>query len=211
MPLETEIGIALVFDEAVASAFVKLQESSFSVVKLEPNLSLNGNIPHVSIIQGALKHENCAGAVWENLRKTLTLSARDLQLRFDQITYKETGWYFLTILRSNALEQLQMYTLASMEPHLLTSVAGTNKSITHYTDDEVHSFKKYGYRYIGKAFFPHVTLGWSPDGYSEATLNTLAECYAHSAIPQIVAPSAITMYRLGKQGAHAEMLFALRL
>jgi hypothetical protein len=73
--------------------------------------------------------------------------------------YQPVGWLFLNLKLAPWLAELQRTTLEEVQPFIESAAIDRNKSLEGYTSAERRSYLRYGYRYTGSSFKPHITLG----------------------------------------------------
>ena len=78
------------------------------------------------------------------------------------------------------------------------------KDLARFTDDERASYKKYGYRYTGDAYAPHMTLGRAPE---DVALDLVRTASQRVVLPKEWVFDRLSVYVMGQHGAHAETLF----
>ena len=126
-----------------------------------------------------------------------------LSLEFAQVIYQPLGWYFLIVKPRPWMLELQDVIMQGVGGHILPS-SNTQKDTSGYSASELKSFRTFGYRYVGSAFLPHITLGKNAQSPSTdlilRDLNTAWTALGlHEGLVQ-----GLTFYRMGEYGAHQE-------
>ena len=78
------------------------------------------------------------------------------------------------------------------------------KDLSRFTDNERASYQRYGYRYTGDAYAPHMTLGRAPEEVALDLVRTAPERVV--ALPKEWVFDRLSVYVMGQHGAHAETL-----
>ncbi|MFF7263605.1 2'-5' RNA ligase family protein [Streptomyces sp. NPDC008159] len=200
------LGVALLPRADHLRAAVRLQKDVGGDVALEPPLHPDGNLPHVTVFQGPFTDSlDPAEAL-----KSIGTSAAGAGLRgevalcSEGVVYQPTGWLFLALERPSLIEDLQKTALATLAPHLDRAAFDGTKDLSRFTDDERASFKKYGYRYTGDAYAPHMTLGRTSENVALDLVRTASQ---RVALPKEWVFDRLSLYVMGQHGAHAETLF----
>jgi hypothetical protein len=169
---------------------------------LHPRLTMEGNLPHVTVFQGpfadTLEPERELAGV-----RGLVRLPREIGLAFTGVVYQPTGWVFLSLERPPLLEKLQDAVLAVLSPHLDRAAIDTAKDVARFTTAERASFARYGYRYTGPAYAPHMTLGRTEEDVAREIVRTAAE---RSPVPAHWVFDRMSFYVMGEHGAHARKL-----
>lgn len=144
---------------------VLFQNEHLDVLK-GPKLSTEFPLPHTSILQCPFYADALDAdlftrleQIWENIGDTTS--------QFGAIYPQPRGWFFLAVKRLAWLCELQSKVMSVMAPLIDTSQIEPSDDIDLYTLQERDNFLRYGYRYVGESFRPHITLGYdedSPDG-----------------------------------------------
>ncbi|MFE5401814.1 2'-5' RNA ligase family protein [Streptomyces sp. NPDC056580] len=204
------LGVALLPRADHLRAAVQLQRSVGGDVDLEPPLSTDGNLPHVTVFQGPF-HDSLDPA--ETLAG-INASAADmglpgeLTLSSPGVVYQPTGWLFLALERPPLLMSLQESVVAALDSHLDRSAFDGDKDVSRFTDSERISYQKYGYRYVGDAYAPHMTLGRAPEAVARELVRTTPK---RVSLPGAWVFDRLSFYVMGQHGAHAQKLVELPL
>lgn len=197
-------GFALVPDPATVDTLIAFQTAVNERITLSPRLGVSVNRPHITLYQGNLSRLTPIHETLSLLRSFLgDIPPIFLDLR--QIIYKPQGWYFLLANESTSIHKLQALLLKSIGNHILL---GTNSpdDAADYAEDELDGFQKCGYRYIGRAFLPHITLGRNRSLDPTSTLSYLNSAWNEQNVSNGKIGS-ITFYKMGAEGAHFETVY----
>ncbi|MFD8727791.1 2'-5' RNA ligase family protein [Streptomyces sp. NPDC059611] len=196
------LGVALLPYPGHIRAAIRLQQSLGGSLPLHPPLSEDGNLPHLTVFQGPF--EGGPDPEQELTRITAALSLPDqLSLASVGVVHQPTGWLFMSVERPALLEKLQEVVLDGLAPHLDRQAFDTAEDTSRFTEPERASLARYGYRYTGEAYAPHITLGRT----DEATaLNLERTASEHTRVPTEWIFDRLSFYAMGEHGAHAEKL-----
>ncbi|UYQ65623.1 2'-5' RNA ligase family protein [Streptomyces peucetius] len=204
------LGVALLPRADHLRAAVQLQRDIGGETALQPPLHPDGNLPHVTVFQGpfagsldpAQALESIGGsAAGGGLRGEVSLSSTG-------VVYQPIGWLFLSLERPPRLEALQKAALAALDPHLDRAAFDGDKDVSRFTENERTSYERYGYRYTGDAYAPHITLGRAEE---ETALELVRTAQDRVALPKEWVFDRLSFYVMGQHGAHAETLLELPL
>ncbi|MEV0255046.1 2'-5' RNA ligase family protein [Streptomyces sp. NPDC050732] len=174
-------------------------------MRLQPVLHPDGNLPHVTVFQGPFTDSLVPAEALEMIGTAAAESGLRDEVRLSStgVVYQPTGWLFLALERPPLLEALQEAALAALDRHLDRAAFDNTKDISRFTADERASFERYGYRYTGKAYAPHVTLGRAEE---ETALELARTAEDRVSLPKEWVFDRLSFYVMGKHGAHAETL-----
>ncbi|MFJ9527943.1 2'-5' RNA ligase family protein [Streptomyces cyaneofuscatus] len=199
------LGVALLPRADHTRAAIRLQKSLGGDQLLQPPLSEEGNLPHLTVFQGPF--EDSLDPERELARIKAALSLPDqLSLASAGIVHQPTGWLFMSVERPALLEKLQEVVLDGLAPHLDRQAFDTSKDISRFTEPERASFARYGYRYTGEAYAPHITLGRTDEATALELVRTAPE---RTRVPAEWIFDRLSFYVMGEHGAHAEKLAEL--
>jgi len=128
----------------------------FSDIFEGPMLSLSENLPHISILQCPFSENIPIKNIIENANSHFQLP---ITLMWENLIYQPVGWVFANVQKNPILFSLQSYLLKQSGKFINRSSIDTDKSIKGYTKEETDNYFQYGYRYIGEAYKPHITIG----------------------------------------------------
>ena len=204
------LGMALVPRADYIDAAIALQRRVGAGACLEPALSADGNLPHVTVYQGPLHDSVDLEKILVSLKAELGLASA-ISAAATEILYLPTGWIFLEVERAAVLEKLQVAALAAIEGGIDRAAIENSTEAAGYAGAHLENFRRYGYRFVGEAFLPHITLG-RLDGDSGEEMAALASS------PVALEPGEndwvfdrLTFYEIGDHGAHAAKLAQVRL
>ncbi|MCX0244426.1 hypothetical protein [Streptomyces drozdowiczii] len=197
------LGIALLpCPEHTRTAIQLQQDLGASGEPLRPVLGEDGNLPHLTVFQGPLDDGLEPGPLLERTAASLSLPAA-ISLGSAGLVHQPTGWLFMSVERPALLGKLQETVIGLVGPHLDRTAFDAVRDLSHFTEAERASHARYGYRYTGEAYAPHLTLGRT----DEETATALARTGPRSvAVPRTWIFDRLSCYVMGEHGAHAETL-----
>ncbi|MFD3656396.1 2'-5' RNA ligase family protein [Streptomyces sp. NPDC058620] len=196
------LGVALLPSAEHTRTAIQLQKDVGGEHRLQPPLSPEGNLPHLTVFQGPFVD------ALDPVRELVTIGASvslpsELHLTSTGIVYQPTGWLFMSVERPLLLDKLQEAVLGVLDPYLDRSAFDTAKDTSRFTESERASFTRYGYRYTGDAYAPHITLGRTGE---EAALELVRTAPERTSVPVHWTFDRLSFYVMGEHGAHAEKL-----
>jgi 2'-5' RNA ligase len=199
-------GLALVPNEQFRKKFIALQERCRSQVILVPRLGEDENLPHLTLFQGWFAADTPFESLIENLQKTLWQAGFLPKLKLIDIRFYEPGWYFLLVEKEQWLAELQRQSLKVLLEQAQAAPPGQEKITERYTPLELENYRKYGYRFIGDAFLPHITLGHTKSGREAGFDALLPDLWDRSGINSEQGIESIAIYAVGEHGAYRTSL-----
>ncbi|MQY14403.1 hypothetical protein SRB5_45700 [Streptomyces sp. RB5] len=196
------LGIALLPRTEDLLTAIRIQSDLSHEHLLQPALSCDGCLPHVTLFQGPFVEALDIKQVLSDITHSLVLPDL-LCLDFQLIEYRPVGWLFLTLSRPALLEQLQEAAIATLTPYLDRSALRSSTDDLHCTEAERASSKAHGYRYTGMAFRPHITLGRTSE---ETALDLVQHASERVTTPPTWTFDRLSLYAMGKDGAHSAIL-----
>ena len=121
-----------------------------------PMISLSENLPHISILQCPFNAKTPVEKIIKNANKQFQ---KPIILKWDKLIYQPVGWVFANVQKNDVISSIQAYLLNESGAYIDQFSIDRSKSTKGYTEKEVEYYFKYGYRYIGDAYKPHVTIG----------------------------------------------------
>jgi len=196
-------GVALIPVADDIEAAVALQERLARVhgTALEPALGPTGNLPHVTIYQGPMADTTDSAKILAEIKQEAGLDA-PVHTDATSIYHQPVGWIFLGLRTNDRLRQLQDVTMAAVRQHIDHDAVDLSKDESEYTELERLSYREHGYRYIGSAFKPHITLGHT----DEVAAREIAAAGAEAAGERAWTFDRITFYVMGAAGAHSSIV-----
>lgn len=196
------LGVALLPRADHMRSAIKMQKHVRGDHVLQPPLTMDGNLPHVTVFQGPFVDALDPHRELERISGSVSLPT-EVRLGFTGIVYQPTGWVFLSLERPPLLDKLQDAVLAVLARHLDRDAFDTSKDTSKFTEDERASYAEYGYRYTGDAYSPHITLGRAEEQVARELVRSAAD---HSSVPGEWVFDRLSFYVMGEHGAHAETL-----
>lgn len=201
------LGVALLPCPDHTRTAIRLQRSLGGARPLRPELSEDGNLPHLTLFQGPFGDALVPGRELDRIGASMSLPAR-LSLASAGIIHQPTGWLFMAVERPVLLRKLQETVVGLLAPHLDRAAFDTATDMARFTDAERASFARYGYRYTGEAYAPHLTLGRTDE---DTALTLVRSVSARTGIPAEWTFDRLSFYVMGEHGAHAEKLYEVPL
>lgn len=196
------LGVALLPRADHLRDAIRIQRALGTDHELQPPLTPDGNLPHVTVFQGPFSDSLDPERDLERIGAALGLPA-EIHLGFTGIHYQPMGWVFLGLTRPSLLDKLQQATLAVLTPHLDRAAFDTSRDTSQYTEAERSSYARYGYRYTGDAYAPHITLGRTDE---EAARNIVDTATERAEVGPDWTFDRLSFYVMGENGAHARIL-----
>ncbi len=204
-------GIALIPNPDLIEYLIRLQDHLAPRVALAPALGTQTNLPHISLIQGLTGRRSAMQAMLGRLHGVLSAAGRPLDLSLTRITHVEIGWFFWKVAQDAVLLALHDRTFALSKPFLKPPATYDAEYITTYSEIERRNFLRYGYRYIGQAYKPHVTIGRSRVADPPTVLARLETYRRQHPIAMLQRFARLTLFGIGPNGAHQETVAAFEI
>jgi hypothetical protein len=167
-----------------------------------PSLGMTEHPPHTSILQCPFREDTPWDACLRRIRSALS-PRRDCQMSMTEIAYQPVGWLFLNLAPDAWLRELQEVSLEVLAQYIAIDAIDTDKDISGYTSTERDSYLRYGYRYVGESFLPHITIGRIEDELSVEHLN---EDFVSSIGKWTSQPRSLIFYSAGPFGVVQDVL-----
>ncbi|MEC4019495.1 hypothetical protein [Streptomyces sp. H27-D2] len=152
------LGVALLPCADQMRSAIRVQQELAGEHELQPPLAMDGNLPHATVFQGPFVDSLAPERELAGIVGSVSLP-KEIRLASTGVVYQPTGWVFLALERTPLLDTLQSAVLAALAPHLDRDAFDTSKDTSRFTESERASYARYGYRYTGDAYAPHITLG----------------------------------------------------
>ena len=199
-----DIGFALVTGNPFFDSIVDLENEVHEECGFHNRLERINNIPHTTLFQGSFEAHTDYSTILRDIREYFVSNAIDQKLHFREVAYVSYGWYFYMCQKTEELEKLHCFTLGRCKEYIALSADRMCRNMNDLTPDLILGIDKYGYRYSANAFSPHITIGRNDNEKKEEQLIMLNEKIA--SLPKDPRIERITVYRMGKDGMHAETL-----
>ncbi|MFJ8847162.1 2'-5' RNA ligase family protein [Streptomyces cyaneofuscatus] len=196
------LGVALLPRAEHTRSAIRLQRSLGGDRPLQPPLAEHGNLPHLTVFQGPFEDGLHPGRELARIGASMSLPEQ-VSLASVGIVHQPTGWLFMSVERPALLEKLQEVVLDGLAPRLDRQAFDTAKDTSRFTEAERASFARYGYRYTGDAYAPHITLGRTDEATALELVRTAPE---RTRVPAVWDFDRLSFYVMGEHGAHAETL-----
>jgi hypothetical protein len=196
----TLVGVALLPNDVVQEDLINFVDKYPTEIK-SLGLGLSNNLPHVSL------HQFPVTDIQDFLRdfrpriEKLVLGASNMS----KVEYQPEGWLFASVecraWMLSAQEEL-VFAADTLVARRQLKPASERKG---YSSEESASYERHGYRYIGRSFHPHFTLGRTSSrklDLSDACKNEYDQIFKNRAIvfPRLV------IYEGGRFGSLARVL-----
>ena len=202
-----KLGLALIPSTSCIDRLIQNQQAALSIEPLVPQLGFKKNIPHITLLQGTFTNfevvSQCLEALFHFIKSSSDVKL-PLSFLLDQIEYVDSGWYFLNTKDSTFLQSLHELSFKQLNSKMIVTNEDKSKDLSTYNDIERENFLKYGYRYIGKAYKPHITLGRTPNKKPSVSEKELIKALAYP--ESMMEFQALTIYKFGPNGSHEETL-----
>lgn len=196
------LGVALLPRADHMRTAIRVQQEVAGDQALHPPLTTDGNLPHTTVFQGPFLDSLAPELELGRICAELALP-REIGLGFTGIVHQPTGWVFLSLERPPLLEKLQDVVVGALEPHLDREAFAASKDTSRFTEGERASYARYGYRYTGPAYAPHITLGRTGEDAAQALVRAAGE---QLSVPGNWIFDRLSFYVMGEHGAHAQIL-----
>ena len=198
-------GVALVPSPKVCKALIAFQASARAIIQLGPPLGLTVNRPHLTLYQGYFRRDLPVPEVIGDLAVILRAATPEPRVAFDHIVYKARGWYFLLVKRDPWLAGIHDATVRRVAEYIRLRSTAT-ADLDDYSKGEKKSYRVYGYRYVGAAFLPHITLGRSLESDGCTGACELTKLWESAYSLRYAPMCSITFYRMGQNGMHRDTI-----
>lgn len=196
------LGVALLPRADHTRSAIRMQQALGGDRPLQPQLSEDGNLPHLTVFQGPFEDGVDPERELASIGASVSLPEQ-LSLASVGIVHQPTGWLFMSVERPALLEKLQEVVLDGLDRRLDRQAFDTSKDTSRFTEPERRSFARYGYRYTGDAYAPHITLGRTDEATALELVRTAPE---RTRVPAAWGFDRLSFYVMGEHGAHAETL-----
>ena len=205
-------GIALLPDREATERLVRFRAGAGGLIS-GPSLSLTAGRPHLTLLQGPFRPDYLTDELLGQIVAELpeaTVAALRLGAQFGPAYVQPADWLFADVPVVAPGVQAQQIAWQHMGPHLDARQIERRRGLDGMTQTQWQTYLRYGYRYWGDEFRPHITLGHtlptevapgSPiqSGYWAAIQDTPVEF------------TGIALYRAGEGGTLIEVLAERRL
>jgi len=206
-------GLALVPCSADIAAIVDFRRRAGHLIA-GPMLGSTINLPHVSILQCPFQEEALTQPLLDSIAESwfAKRNCSTVVGQFGSLHYQPVEWVFGMIVPipmsadiSPWCADLQKLALDRMERFIDTTQIDTTRDTSQYTSCEREAYLRYGYRYVGDTFCPHVTLGRTVGNPSSLCPELLC-IYDESLAERHLTFDQLVFYRAGEYGVLAEIV-----
>ena len=194
-------GIAILPSAELQARLVEFRRDHLVEIS-GPMLGLSENCPHISVLQCPFVEDVDHQVIVDELAGWY--SQHGGSLVFDRLIYQPVAWVFALLARQQWQNSLQTRALELTE-YLIDTARIAGRVDDKLTMAERESYLRYGYRYVGPSFLPHVTLGRTAGGAAELAAG-LGEAFANEFMGTVDQPSEMVFYRAGESGVLAEAI-----
>ncbi len=206
-----KVGVALIPSPDTIELIIELQQKIITICPLYPNWGKTFNLPHLTLLQG--RFDNSIN--WLNLILNLQDYWQKQQYlqkhQLIKLEYQSPGWYFLIPHQQLIFLELHNFVFSALKNNLIVSEEDLKKDISLYDNLENNNYIKYGYRYIGNAFYPHITLGQTIDKSRDPNQDDWIHLVESFTTKHIIKLERITIYQVGEHGSHAQILYSVNI
>ncbi len=203
------VGIALIPDAAFLEVPIGLRARMSDSDVFGPALGRESNLPHVSLLQADFRPGYDPTVILGEVDRFMAHDASVDELQFEEVVHHSPDWLFWLCRRDSWLVDLQGSVISACEAEIDTTLIDRSRARPELSDDERRAFMRYGFRFVGDAFLPHVTLGRVATGAAEHVVreaNALRRSVvSHSRVDYV------TTYEVGEDGAHARTIASVSL
>jgi hypothetical protein len=198
------IGFALIVGSPLFEEIIELENNIHNEAGFYNQLGMTHNLPHTTIFQGSFTDEVPYTSIASDLVNYYKKYIKQCIPVFNQMVYIPEGWYFYKCNRTHELQLLHNYTCRKVRPYLLLDPNRLDRNVSLLSEDQIQGIKKYGYRYAGPAFCPHITIGRT-DSEKPSLLVSLNT--ASKGLSTQIPFKRLTVYQMGPNGTHLNTLF----
>lgn len=202
-----KVGFALIPTSPFFESIVHIENTLRDECGFITNLGLKENIPHIALFQGTFKDGIGYTSVLKLLKEYIHNQRQILDVHFENISYAHDGWYFYDIRKTNLLQNIHAYTFMYCEPYIILEPDRIDSMPSKPSVAEVTGILSYGYRYSGKAYRPHVTIGRTVDICNEDIITRLSN--EVMILSRDVTIGRIAAYEVGENDAYVRTLAEL--
>ncbi|KZL48484.1 hypothetical protein A2T98_17770 [Nodularia spumigena CENA596] len=206
-----KVGVALIPSPDTIESIIKLQQKIISICPLYPILYKTFNLPHLTLLQGRFDNSINWLTLILNLQDYWQRQQYSQKYKLIKLEYKSPGWYFLILQQQLIFLELHNFVFSALKNNLFVTEEDLNKDISLYDDLEKNNYIKYGYRYIGNAFYPHITLGQTIDKSRDPNQADWIHLVESFTAKHIIKLERITIYQVGEHGSHAKILYSVKI
>lgn len=196
-------GLALVPNEITKKDIVNFRQENSHLIS-GPELGLNINIPHLSIVQCPFNPEILTKSVAERILQEFGTNKFN-QGCFTHLAYQPDAWIFANVVHDFQLDELQNAAMKVLEPKINIQEINLDKDFSGYSKRQVAYYARYGYRYLREEFTPHITLGRTVNN-NDFVAPELVKNFAVTLAGINFSYDRLAFYRAGDSGVFAEEL-----
>ncbi|MDJ0615538.1 MAG: hypothetical protein QNJ63_02125 [Calothrix sp. MO_192.B10] len=204
-----KIGIALIPNQEMIASIIQLQQKVADCCILHPQLGTDINLPHITLLQGRFAESVDLIEVVSDTHQYFLEGNYSLEVRLQGIKYVPLGWYFLQPHNNPLFADTHQFVFERLKDCMVVTDEDKQKDISRSTLLEQSNYLNYGYRFIGQAFEPHITLGRTVNNLPCNHEEQLRLIFESSKQDYQGTIQRITVYKMGINGSHAETLYEM--
>lgn len=194
------LDLALIPSVDLVKAVVAFQERSKSVTALRPVLDASRRIPHVSLFQGPFVDAADPQRMLEVVEQHWLAPNGPSHLTPQDLTVHGERWLMVLIARDEWLTDLHEKVLAHCEPFIDAGAIVPRSDRGNLTPSELESYQRYGYRYAGPTFLPHITVGHELNPFDQDAVEVLNRMWFETVPAHSGPPTAAVCFVPGVDG-----------
>jgi 2'-5' RNA ligase len=206
-----KLGIAFLPNIQMIKNIIKLQEEAAQFCVLKPVLGEQKNSPHITLFQGEFSSDRLLDEVILELRNYCLFNKYSLKIQVSELEYVPIGWYFLKLDPNSLFRKSHDFVFEKIKNEIQIPADNAAKNISSYTELEKSNYLKYGYRYVGDAFNPHITFGRTDSGFPSVEEGKLRIKTLENTDNLNGYISKITVYKMGENGSHEQSLYSINI
>lgn len=203
------IGFALITNSPFFDKIIEMENKYHDTAGFHNTLGSENNLPHITIFQGTMSEYINYQKIANQLAIKYKSICSENTLDFNDVVYVPEGWYFYECQTTEVLTQLHNCCLSLVKDYIVLNPNRLERNLSALTNDQISGIRDYGYRYAGKAFYPHITIGRTSSKKDEALLREFKSAF-HS-FTKTTSIRRITVYEMGPDGTHASTLYEVNL
>ena len=193
-------GIAIIPRDEDIDSLVKLQEDIQKVEPLRPILGRKENLPHITLVQGSAEGPLCSCRELRSIAEIV--QERQDEIVVGPVSHEPRGWYFLRVELTRWIKRAHDEAFRAVRHSMRPPPDDLSREIRHYTPPQKRNYLRYGYRYLGDEFSPHVTLGRTDNLNRSSHEGAIVKVVDRRSLRRVV-PARVTLFEVGEHGSHA--------